>query len=65
MARNDQGQGIAAIGCAHGPRRLWFAELAGQGAIGCGCAIGNVLQGAPHGVLKGRALRRQSQAELA
>ena len=48
VARDDDSQGILAVGRTHGSRCLRFAELTRQGAIGRGLAVWNVLQGTPH-----------------
>src|SRR5690606_20604310 len=65
VAGNDDGNGVAAVGQAHGPYRGGVADKQGDVLVAAVFAMGNGLQGPPDALLEGRAPRRQGQVELA
>ncbi|MNZ74536.1 hypothetical protein D3C78_929870 [compost metagenome] len=63
MAGNDDGNGVGAIGRAHGAHRLRVADAFGQLAVAGGAAVGDFQQRLPDFLLEGRAARREKQVE--
>src|SRR5690606_17363489 len=64
MAGNHDGNGIAAVGEAHGARGIGIAERGGQRAVGGRLAVFDAAQALPDAALELRAAGIERQVEL-
>ena len=65
VARDDDGQGIATVGLAHGARGAWLADRARDVAVVAHGAVRDFAQRLPNAQLKIRAVGCQVEVELA
>lgn len=65
MAGDDDGEGVFAVGIAHGPAGAWASDVRGQHGVAPGLAVGDVLQSLPDAPLEGRAPHIERKAERA
>ena len=63
VAGHDDGDRVAVVGHADGPRRVGLADAAGQLAVADRLAVGDLRQRVPHPPLELAAGRRQRQRE--
>src|SRR5687768_1740293 len=64
MTRDDNRDGVGAVGHADGANRLWVLDAHCQLQVTNRLAVRNTLEFAPHGVLKWRALERHGRRKL-
>ena len=65
MAGHHDCDRVAIVGHAHGAKRVWLADGAGDVRIGASLAVRNCQQGAPAGQLEIRAAKIERESELA
>ena len=65
VAGDEQRQGVAVVGAAHGAAGLFVAEGAGDVYVGARFAIGYLAHFLPDAQLEGRALRGEGHVEIA
>ena len=65
VARDDEQQGILVAGHAYGTACPGVAYGGGYGSVGACSAIGYLLQGSPHTLLKGSAHHTNGEVQLA
>jgi len=64
VAGDDDGHAVCAVGVGYGSHGAGFADAVGLLLVAHGFAVGNGLQGLPHGSLKRGGGRVQGNAKL-
>ena len=64
VAGDDDGNGVDAVGAAHGAAGIGAADFCGEVAVGAGGSVGDFLQGLPDLLLKGGACGAAFYGEL-